>query len=166
MLQSILHQQRSSCDIWYFIEIVEGMGGPPRCIRTDKGTENVAMQNLQCLLCINGTELLIVVSSSYTGHDYTAYMNCMHLAVRERPSNLITHELTHLNLGTAPHQLCTPLQWRHSEHHGVAHHRRLDCLLNRLFRRRSKKTSTLRVTDLGEGIHRWPLDSAHKGTLT
>ena len=31
------------------------------------------------------------------------------------------------------------LQWRHNEHNGVSNNRRLDCLLNRLFRRRSKK---------------------------
>ena len=44
-----------------------------------------------------------------------------------------------------------PLQWRHDEHHGILNHRRLDCLLNRLFRCRSKKTSKLRVTGLCEG---------------
>ena len=38
------------------------------------------------------------------------------------------------------------LQWRHKERYGVSNHRRLDCLQNRLFRRRSKKTSKLRVT--------------------
>ena len=31
------------------------------------------------------------------------------------------------------------LQWRHNERDGVSNHRRLDCLLNRLFRRRSTK---------------------------
>ena len=40
------------------------------------------------------------------------------------------------------------LQWRHSEHGGMSHHQRHDCSLNRLFRRRSKKTSKLRVTGL------------------
>ena len=40
------------------------------------------------------------------------------------------------------------LQWRHNERNGVSNHRRLDCLLNRLFRRRSKKTSKLRATGL------------------
>ena len=39
-----------------------------------------------------------------------------------------------------------PLQWRHNGHDGVSNHRPHDCLLNRLFRRRSKKTSKLRVT--------------------
>ena len=38
------------------------------------------------------------------------------------------------------------LQWRHNERYGVWNHQRLDCLLKRLFRRRSKKTSKLRVT--------------------
>ena len=45
-----------------------------------------------------------------------------------------------------------PLQWRHNERFGVSNHRRHDCFLSRLFRRRSKKTSKLRVTGLCEGI--------------
>ena len=40
------------------------------------------------------------------------------------------------------------LQWRHNEHDGVSNHQPNDCLLNRLSRRRSKKTSKLRVTGL------------------
>ena len=36
-------------------------------------------------------------------------------------------------------------------HDGVSNHRNYDCLSNRLFRRRSKKTSKLRVTGLCEG---------------
>ena len=43
------------------------------------------------------------------------------------------------------------LQWRCNERDGVSNHRRLKCLLNRLFRRRSKKTSKLRVTGLCDG---------------
>ena len=42
----------------------------------------------------------------------------------------------------------TSLQWRHNGRDSVLNHRPHDCLLNRLFRRRSKKTSKLRVTDL------------------
>ena len=38
------------------------------------------------------------------------------------------------------------LQCCHKERDDVSNHRRLDCLLHRLFRRRSKKTSKLRVT--------------------
>ena len=43
------------------------------------------------------------------------------------------------------------LQWCHNEHGGVSNHQRIDCLLKRLFRRRSMKTSKLRVTALWEG---------------
>ena len=44
-----------------------------------------------------------------------------------------------------------PLGRRHDEHEGASNHRCLDCFLDRLFRRRSKKTSKLRVTGLCEG---------------
>ena len=44
-----------------------------------------------------------------------------------------------------------PLQWRHNERDGVSSHRRIDCLLSCLFRRRSKITSKLRVTGLWKG---------------
>ena len=57
-------------------------------------------------------------------------------------------------------------QWRHDEHDGVLNHLPHDCLLKRLFRHRSKKTSKLRVTGLCEGIHRWPVNSPHKGPVT
>ena len=40
------------------------------------------------------------------------------------------------------------LRWRHNGHSGVSNHRPHNCLLNRLVRRRSKKTSKLRVTGL------------------
>ena len=40
------------------------------------------------------------------------------------------------------------LLWRHNECDGVSNHQPHDCLLRRLFRRRSKKTSKLRVTGL------------------
>ena len=46
---------------------------------------------------------------------------------------------------------CYPLQWRHNEHDGVSNHQPYDCLLNHLFKHRSKKTPKLRVTGLGEG---------------
>ena len=43
------------------------------------------------------------------------------------------------------------LQWRHNGHDSVSNHQPHDCLLNRLFRRRSKKTSKFRVTGLCAG---------------
>ena len=44
-----------------------------------------------------------------------------------------------------------PLRWRHNDHSGVSNHQPHGCLLNRLFRRKSKKTSKLRVTGLCAG---------------
>ena len=50
-----------------------------------------------------------------------------------------------------PGQHWFSLQWCHNERDGVLNHQRLDCLPNRLFRRRSKEKSKLRVTGLCEG---------------
>ena len=58
-----------------------------------------------------------------------------------------------------------PLQWLHNERDGVSNHQLHDCLLNCLFRRRSKKTSKLLVTGLCEGNspvtggfpYKWPV---------
>ena len=71
------------------------------------------------------------------------------------------------------------LQWCHNERDGVWNHQHLNCLLNRLFRCRPKKTSMLCITGLCEvnfwvwvwvwvwvWIHRWPVDSPHKGPIT
>ena len=43
------------------------------------------------------------------------------------------------------------LLWRHNEPDGVSNHQPHDCLLNRLFGHRSKKTSKLRVTGVCVG---------------
>ena len=49
------------------------------------------------------------------------------------------------------YSLLWPLQWPHNERDLVSNHRRLDCLLSRLIRHKSKKTSKLHVTSLCEG---------------
>ena len=43
------------------------------------------------------------------------------------------------------------LQWRRNGHNGVSNHQHHDCFLNRLFRRRSKKTPKRRVTGIRAG---------------
>ena len=48
----------------------------------------------------------------------------------------------------APH---LPLHWRHNGLDGVSNHQPRYCLLNRLFRRRSKKISKLRIAGLCAG---------------
>ena len=49
------------------------------------------------------------------------------------------------------HKTFPRLQWRHIECDGVSNHQPHDCLLNRLFRLRPKKTSKLCVTGLCAG---------------
>ena len=57
------------------------------------------------------------------------------------------------------------LQWRHNGQDSVSNHQPHDCLLNRLFKRRSEKTSKLRVTGLCamnspgtvNSPHKWPV---------
>ena len=58
------------------------------------------------------------------------------------------------------------LHWRHNDHNGVSNHQPYGCLLNRLFRRRSKKTSKLCVTGLCVGNSPGPVNSPHKGPVT
>ena len=67
---------------------------------------------------------------------------------------LITRDNKEQTLCISSAIFCTfysSLQWRHNERDGVSNHRRLDCLLNCLFRHRSRKASRLRVTGLCEG---------------
>ena len=69
-------------------------------------------------------------------------------------SNLRTKKklfLTHGRQSSRVHFLTVTLQWRHNGHDSVSNHQPHDCLLSRLFRRRSKKTSKLRVTGLCAG---------------
>ena len=63
-----------------------------------------------------------------------------------------------------PLSLCS-LHWRHNDHDSVSNHQPHGCFLNRLFRRRSKKTSKLRVTGLCVGNSPGPVNSPHKGQL-
>ena len=61
-----------------------------------------------------------------------------------------------------------PLQWLHDGRDGVSNHQPHDCLLNPLFKRRSKKASKLRSASLAfvHGVHRWPVNSPHKWPVT
>ena len=58
------------------------------------------------------------------------------------------------------------LHWLYNNHDGVSNHQDHGCLLNRLFRRRSKKTSNFRVTGLCVGNSLGPVNSPHKGPVT
>ena len=58
------------------------------------------------------------------------------------------------------------LQWRHNERDGVSNHQAHDCLLNRLFKAQIKETSNSVSLVLVRGIHWWPVNSLHKGSIT
>ena len=57
-------------------------------------------------------------------------------------------------------------RWHHNGLDGVLNHQPHDCLLNRLFRRRSKRTSKLHVTGLCAGNSPWPVNSPHTWPVT
>ena len=61
-----------------------------------------------------------------------------------------------------------PLRWRHNGRDSVSNHQPHDCLLNRLFRRRSKKLNHQSSASLAFvwGSHRGPVNSPHKRPVT
>ena len=58
------------------------------------------------------------------------------------------------------------LQWHHNERDSVKNHRRLDCLLNCLFRRRSKKIQCSASLAFVRDIHQLPVNSPHEEPVT
>ena len=84
--------------------------------------------------------------------------------------NIIVFEIKHFChitfiCGKADFTAIIALRWRHNDHAVVSNHQPRNCLLNRLFRRRSKKTSKLRVTGLCVGNSSGPVNSPHKGPV-
>ena len=66
------------------------------------------------------------------------------------PSSKNSDSVNHLDISDCNQlyrkMVIMSLRWRHNGRNGVSNHQPHDCLLNRLFMRRSKKTSKLRVT--------------------
>ena len=79
--------------------------------------------------------------------------------VNNKSLTLINNILSHKKLEmhgwvistVATDALVLTLPWRHNQRDGISNHQSHDCLLNHLFRCRSKKTSKLRVTGLCVG---------------
>ena len=57
-------------------------------------------------------------------------------------------------------------EWRHNERDGASNYRRLNCLLNGLYTRRSKKTQSSMPLALVRGIFRWTVVYRHKWPVT
>ena len=61
--------------------------------------------------------------------------------------------------------ICT-IYYSHNGRYGVSDHQSQHCLLNRLFRRDQRKHQSSASLAFMRGIHRWPVNSPHKGPLT
>ena len=100
------------------------------------------------VICILNFRLILYTRQTYpTGNSDSA--NNSHISDNGFP---VTNRYFNARLNnTILHIASTAFGWRHNGSDGVPNHRRLDCLPNRLYRRRSKKTPKLRVTGLCEG---------------
>ena len=59
------------------------------------------------------------------------------------------------------------LEWRNNGRDGISNHQPHQCLLNRLFKTQIKENiKDRRHWPLCGGIHRWPVNSPHKGPVT
>ena len=64
------------------------------------------------------------------------------------------------------HTMDIILQWRHNWRDGVSNHQPHNCLLSRLFGRKSKKHQSSASLAFVRGIHRGPVNSPHKWAVT
>ena len=76
---------------------------------------------------------------------------CKHQRDYGKTNSEVSSRLSGVTGLVTSNEQAIPLEWRHNERDCVSKHRSPDCLVNRLFRRRSKKTSKPRVTGLCAG---------------
>ena len=102
--------------------------------------------------CISLYNLVILYSRSLanpvvemeTRHNHQILLYCVFSGMAVHNRNCIWDGCTHTHNRLS-------LQWRHNGRNDVSNHQRHHCLLSRLFRHRSEKTSKLRVTGLCTG---------------
>ena len=133
------------------------------------------------------TSLVIVYSTVYSGAYWSKHQSSASLAFvrgihrgpvnspHKWPVTRIMFPFDDVIMNQCQTTSCNPhspsawiritLQWRHNGPDGVSNHQPYDCLLSRLFRRRSKKTSSASLAFL-RGIHWWPVNSPHEGPVT
>ena len=97
---------------------------------------------------------------SYEAHPHGWATGCFLLVHRKTKARYIENFycacpqlrwIQQISITTANLSNLNTLQWRHNGRDSVSNHQPRDCLLNSLFKRRSKKTSKLRVTGLCAG---------------
>ena len=122
--------------------------------------------------CIISRDYIGLVMACYTHFERKRSINetkrAQEVFVKQSLVTLSPYRLRHFATfdGKTSYGEVITLQWRHNGHDSVSNHQPHDCLLSRLFRRRSKKTSKLRATGLCAGIHRGPVNSPHKWPVT
>ena len=94
----------------------------------------------------------------YTTINITLYNAVRNSLFTDIPKLITVMQFHHIDIAFRVNGIYS-LLWRHNGPTGVSNHQPRDCLLNRAFMRRSKKTSKLRVTGLCEG-------NSHKGPVT
>ena len=79
------------------------------------------------------------------------WFSCAVCLVLSRPNTACEQRQEVYQLSNLHGVYIPPLRWRRNEHNGVSNHQPHDCLCNRLFGRRPKEISKLRVTGLCVG---------------
>ena len=86
--------------------------------------------------------------------------------IKVRPRFAPSQWETALLCNDVSHWLSATIPMTPHEHQAVSNHRLFDCLFNSLRGPTSKKHQSLRYSLFVRGIHRWPLNSSHKGPVT
>ena len=110
-----------------------------------------AIYSLASSLWMHYNDVIMSVMASHIISLATVYSTVYSRRISKKHQS--SASLPFVSLYVFPHQTHngTSLQWRRNEHDSVSNHQPHDCLLKRLFGRRSKKTSKLRVTGLYAG---------------
>ena len=120
-----------------FADICEKMGRvltPPRCI---------------CNIFVHQLHAWRLHTSFTNLHIHTYLSNILYLQIfRYHEVTINRSDCDHYDRRKPFKEIQRTLEWCHNERNGFWNHRRFECLRNRLFRRRSKKTSKLRLTGL------------------
>ena len=99
----------------------------------------------------NPANLFLNIKSTRNKFSALQHILCNpHIDLLGNSETILDDTFPHWQFHVDNHVL-NPLQWRYNDHDAVSNHQPGDCLLNRLSRRKSKKTSKLRVTGLCEG---------------